>query len=32
MIIVNQDKAQILNFNNLIAMWVEDVNDVDNLR
>ena len=32
MIIVSQDKTEIVNFENLIAIWVEDVNNVDNLR
>lgn len=32
MIIVNQDKAVIVNYENLIAIWVEDINNVDHLR
>lgn len=32
MIIFSQDKTEIVNFENLIAIWVEDVNNVDNLR
>lgn len=32
MIIVSQDKTAITNFKNLITIWVEDVNNVDDKR
>ena len=31
MIIVSQDKKEIIIFHNFIAIWIEDVNNVDNL-
>lgn len=29
MVIVSQDKTEIINFKNLISIWVEEVSDVD---